>query len=84
VALAWPRVTKDAAFYSMLAGGIVAAFWHFAGNPFGVQPLWPGAGVCLLILIPMTLLSKEKVSPGYRMYLEAQAQLKAMEAEKSM
>ena len=79
VALAWPRVTKDAAFYSMLAGGVVAAFWHFAGNPLGIQPLWPGAGVCLLILIPMTLLSKEKISPGYQMYLDAQAQLSEME-----
>ena len=50
--------------------------WHFTGNPYGIQPMWPGAIVCLLIMIPMTLLSKEKVSPGYNMYKETLAQLK--------
>lgn len=71
VALFWPRVSKSAAFWSMLVGGIVAAVWHFAGNPFGVSALWPAVAVCVVILVPMTLASKEKVSPGYRLYQEA-------------
>lgn len=70
-ALYWPRVSKDAAFYAMLAGGLVAGIWHFSGNPFGVAPLWPAAIVAAIILVPLTLLSKEKVSPGYKMYKEA-------------
>jgi len=72
-ALFWPRVSKNAAFWSMLIGGIVAAVWHFAGLAAitGLSPLWPAAAVTILIIVPMTLASKEKVSPGYRQYQEA-------------
>jgi Na+/proline symporter len=77
IALYWPRVSKDAAFYSMALGGIMAAVWHFTGNPFGVQPLWPSLVICLVVLIPMSLISKEKVSPGYKMYKEVMAEYKA-------
>jgi SSS family solute:Na+ symporter len=73
VALNWPRVTKNAAFWSMLIGGVVAAVWFFTGNPMGLQPLWPAAIVCLVVLVPMTLASKEPVSPGYKMYKECAA-----------
>ena len=71
VAVFWPRVSSTAAFWSMLCGGVVAAVWQFGGKPFGVAPLWPAAAVTLIILIPLTLMSKEKVSPGYREYQEA-------------
>ena len=74
-ALAWPRVNSRAAFWSMMGGGIVAAGWFFAGNPFGIAPLWPATAVCLIILIPITLSSKEKISDGYRRYMEAQEAL---------
>jgi len=68
-ALYWPRVTSDAAFYSMLIGGIVAAVWHFAQSPFGIAPLWPAAFVCLVILIPLSLIqSKGKVADSYKIY----------------
>jgi len=68
IALFWPRVSKQAAFWSMLSGGIVAASWFFLKNPFGISALWPSLVVTLLLLIPMTLRSKEPVSPGYEMY----------------
>lgn len=77
IALFWPRVSKNAAFWSMLVGGVVAAVWHFAANPFGLSPLWPAAAVCIVILVIMTLCSKEKVSPGYKMYQEALASARA-------
>ncbi len=70
IMLFWPRVTKDAAFWSLLVGGSLAAIWHFAGNPFGIQPLWPSFGVGLILLMGLTLLSKEKVSEGYKTYQE--------------
>lgn len=70
VALFWPRVTKEAAFWSLCVGGALAGIWHFAGNPYSVQPLWPSLGVGLTILCGMTLLSKEPVSPGFRRYRE--------------
>ena len=70
VAVLWPRVSPDAAFWSMLIGGAVAAFWHFANSPLGVAPLWPATAVTLLILIPMSLMSKQKISAGYQLYKE--------------
>ncbi len=77
ISLFWPRVNSRSGFWSMLAGGVVAAVWQFSGKPFGIAPLWPAAVVCLLILIPMTLMSREKVSQGYRLYSEAVEALKA-------
>ena len=70
-AIVWKRVSANAAFWSMLGGGVVAMAWFFGGKPFDIEPLWPAAIVCLVILIPMTLMSKEKVSPGYLRYQEA-------------
>lgn len=74
VALFWPRVTKEAAFWSLCVGASLAGAWHFAGNPYGLQPLWPSLGVGLALLSVMTLLSKEPVSPGYRRYREVMAE----------
>ena len=74
-ALVWPRVNSRSAFWSMLLGGLTAAVWFFAGSPFGVAPLWPGALVCLVVLVPLTLMSKQKISDGYQKYLDAQKEL---------
>lgn len=71
VALFWPRVSANAAFWSMTIGGIIAGVWHFAGNPFGMAPLWPSAAVGIVVLVVLTLMSKEGVSPGYQKYQEA-------------
>lgn len=65
ISLYWKKLDSDAAFWSLLAGGTVAAVWHFTGNPFNVVPLWPALAVCFAIMIPMTLLSKKPVSDGY-------------------
>lgn len=83
VAVFWPRVNKDAAFWSMLGGGAVAVYWQFGGQPFGIAPIWPGALVCLLIMVPITLASREKVSPGFRLYSEAVKEMENMESEAS-
>ena len=76
VALAWPRVSTTAAFTSMLGGGVVAAAWHFAGDPFGIEPLWPACLITFVIVVVVTLFSREKVSPGYKRYLAAKETLK--------
>jgi SSS family solute:Na+ symporter len=68
VALLWKRVNNNSAFWGMLLGGGVAAFWFFAGSPFGIEPLWPSLLIGLGVLIPMTLLSKEKEYSGYTKY----------------
>lgn len=74
-ALVWPRVNGRAAFWSMLGGGATAALWFFAGDPWGIAPLWPGTLVCLVVLIPMTLTAREKISEGFMKYLEAKEKL---------
>ena len=79
-AIFWPRVTASAAFWSMLFGGTVAAVWHFGGNPGGIAPLWPAAAVCLIVLVSVTLRSKEKVSPGHLLYRQALQDMKTAES----
>ena len=75
VSMVWPRVSSTAAFWSMLLGGIVAAVWHFAGNPLGMEPLWPACGTTIVVLVALTLASKTKVSAGYARYKEARDEL---------
>lgn len=69
-ALAWPRVDERSAFWSMLGGGAASAYWFFFGSS-NIAPLWVGAGVCLAILLVMTLFSKNQLSDGYQKYLQA-------------
>ena len=64
----WKRVTNKAAFWSMLVGGGIALIWYIAGNPMGIEPAWPGIIVTTVVLVVMTLGSKEKVSQGYLDY----------------
>ena len=68
IAAYWKKVDKNSAFWSMLIGGIVAAVWHFAGQPFGIVPFWPGCGTGLVILVVMTALNGKKVSDDYARY----------------
>lgn len=70
VAIFWPRVDSRAAFWSMLLGGIVAAVWHFAGNPYCTS-LYPSLAVGVPILVILTFMAKKPVSDGYVKYLKA-------------
>ena len=49
-------------------GGLVAAVWHFAGQPFGIVPFWPGCGTGLIVLVVLTLCNGKKVSDDYALY----------------
>ncbi len=66
----WKKVDKKSAFWSMLVGGAVAAVWHFAGQPFGIVPFWPGCGTGLVILVIMTLMNGKEVSADFARYKE--------------
>lgn len=79
VAIIWPRVNSTAAFWSMLAGGVLAAVWSFAGEPFGVNPLWPACAVTLVVLAAVSLAAKRKVSESHERYKDALAALKRAE-----
>jgi len=82
VALFWPKVNSNAAFWSMLIGGIVAAGWFFAGNPFGISAFWPALVVTLIILVILSLKSGKEVSEEHTRYLEALEYTKKCEAAK--
>ena len=64
----WKKVDKKSAFWAMLVGGLVAAVWHFAGQPFGIVPFWPGCGTGLIVLVVLTLCNGKKVSDDYALY----------------
>ena len=64
----WKKVDKKSAFWAMLVGGLVAAVWHFAGQPFGIVPFWPGCGTGLIVLVVLTLCNGNKVSDDYALY----------------
>ncbi len=74
-AIIWPRVNANSAYWSMLIGGFMSAVWFFAGNPFGVAALWPGVASGLLVLIPLTLKTKEPISEGYKKYKVAKDEM---------
>lgn len=76
IAFRWKRVTKNAAFSSILIGGIFSAAWYFVGNPFGVEPLWPGAVVTIVLLVVISLCDKGELAKGYELYHQMLAEEK--------
>jgi len=74
VAIFWPRVDSRAAFWSMLLGGIVAAGWHFAGNPYCTS-LYPSQVVGVSILVILTLMAKKPIADGHEKYVLALEEL---------
>jgi len=80
-ALSWPRIDRNAAFYTILAGSIVAMGWHSAGNPMGIQPLWPALVVTIVVLLATTLTNKDKISEDYIRYQKIIAQYDSLPEE---
>lgn len=80
VAIIWPRVNSTAAFWSMLLDGALAAIWSIAGQPFGINPLWPACALTLVILFVLSMASKRRVSESHERYVEACKTLDALEA----
>lgn len=67
IGVLWKPLTKDGAFWGMLIGGIVAATWFFAGNPFGISCLWPAAAVTIIVTGSISLIGKKDYA-GYEKY----------------
>ena len=81
VAIWWKRVDTDGAFYSLLVGSVVAMGWHMAGNPMGIQPLWPALTVTAVVLLALTL-PKKKVSDSYANYQKIMDEFHALPKDK--
>ena len=62
----WKRTSNSAGFAGLLVGGTLSTVWYVLGNPFGVQPFWPGLLSSVVIIVVGSLLSgKGAVSQDY-------------------
>ncbi len=69
VGIYWKRLTNTAGFLGLLIGGTISTVWYFMGYPFGIQPLWPGLIISLIVFVVGSFIgSKEKVSKDYENY----------------
>lgn len=59
-ALYWKKATKEGVISSMLGGFGVCALWRLLGNPLGIGATLPGAAVCLLLLVTVSLATYKK------------------------
>ena len=69
-ALFWKKATKQGIIAAMLGGFVVCVGWKLAGEPFGLGSTVPGAIVCLIALITVSLATCKK-SPS--VFLESHA-----------
>lgn len=82
----WKRTTNKAGFIGLLVGGTCCTIWYMLGNPFGIQPLWLGLILSVVIIVGGSLIEcKETVSPDYYAFEErvskAAADFKAKQEE---
>ena len=59
-ALYWKKATNQGILSSMIGGFAVCVGWKLAGNPFGLGETVPGAVVCGLLLITVSLATYKK------------------------
>lgn len=63
-ALYWKKATKQGIIAAMVGGFVVCVGWKLAGQPFGLGATVPGAVVCGILLVAVSLLTcKKSVSP---------------------
>ncbi len=63
-ALYWKKATKQGILAALIGGFAVCAIWKLAGSPFGIGGTLPGAAVCTLLLVTVSLATCKK-SPSY-------------------
>jgi SSS family solute:Na+ symporter len=51
LSIMWRRIHADAALMTSVTGAGTALAWFLAGSPWGVEPLWPGLGLGIMVLI---------------------------------
>ncbi|MBQ7000773.1 MAG: sodium:solute symporter family protein [Oscillospiraceae bacterium] len=59
-ALYWKKATKQGIISAMVGGFAVCAIWKALGSPFGLGATLPGALVCLLLLVTVSLATYQK------------------------
>jgi len=56
--LFWKRATSEAAFWSLLVGGIGSVIWAVLGSPFGLPPIYIAFPLTLTMMIFISLVTK--------------------------
>lgn len=59
-ALYWKKATSAGVISAMVGGFAVCTVWKLLGSPFGIGATLPGAAVCLLLLISVSLATGRK------------------------
>ena len=59
-ALYWKKATAPGMTSAMIGGFVVCAVWRALGSPFGIGATLPGAAVCLVLLITVSLATYKK------------------------
>ncbi len=59
-ALYWKKATKQGVIAAMVGGFAVCALWNLLGTPFGLGATLPGAAVCLVLLVTVSLATYKK------------------------
>ena len=59
-ALYWKKATAPGIIAANIGGFVVCAAWKIAGNPFGLGGTLPGAIVCAILLVTVSLLTYKK------------------------
>lgn len=64
VSIMWRRIHADAALLTTTIGAGTAVIWFILNSPFGVEPLWPGIGTGVLVLIVSSFFKKPSPYKG--------------------
>lgn len=59
-ALYWKKATKQGILAALIGGFVVCAGWKILGSPFGIGATLPGAAVCLILLVAVSLATYKK------------------------
>ena len=60
--LFWKRATSEAAFWSLLVGGIGSVIWAVLGSPFGLPPIYIAFPLTLTMMIIISIATKHSDS----------------------
>jgi len=59
-ALYWKKATSQGMIAAVIGGFVTCAVWRALGSPFGIGGTLPGAAVCLILLVTVSLATYDK------------------------
>ena len=59
-ALYWKKATSQGMIAAVIGGFVTCAVWRALGSPFGIGGTLPGAAVCLILMVAVSLATYQK------------------------